>query len=287
MKDDCCDFCKESETSSHCLWSCIIVKDTWKGLGFNIDNSVPPKEFLDVFWLLLESLGDKDQEFFAIVAQCLWNNKNTVRHGGASKQGKTIVEDARRYWEEVQSSVPPKCQLPRPMINDKHWSPPPLDQYKVNVEAAIFKEQGTCGIGVVIKKNKGQIMGAMSKKVEFPLQALEAKAKAAEASILLTWDLGLKDIIVEGDAQMVIQALNGVVAPAIPILKIIEGSKRYLQMFCSWKAVHTNRKNNTAAPLLARDARNVKECVIWVEESPPCIKNQIMNDVIALDISPY
>ena len=60
MKDDCCDFCKESETSSHCLWSCIIVKDTWKGLGFNIDNSVPPKEFLDVFWLLLESLGDKD-----------------------------------------------------------------------------------------------------------------------------------------------------------------------------------------------------------------------------------
>ena len=96
------------------------------------------------------------------------------------------------------------------------------------MEAAIFKEQGTCGIGVVIKKNKGQIMGAMSKKVEFPLQALEAKAKAAEASILLTWDLGLKDIIVEGDAQMVIQALNGVVAPAIPILKIIEGSKRYL-----------------------------------------------------------
>ena len=36
MKDDCCDFCGESETSGHCLWNCIIAKEAWKGLGFNI-----------------------------------------------------------------------------------------------------------------------------------------------------------------------------------------------------------------------------------------------------------
>ena len=130
-------------------------------------------------------------------------------------------------------------------------------------------------------------MGAMSKKVGFPLRALEAKAKATEAGILLAWNLELKDIIMEGDAQLVIQALNGLAAPAIPILKIIEGFRRCLQMFSSWKAVHTNRNNNTATHLLARDAKNVKECVIQVKDSPPCIENQIMNDVIALDFSPY
>ncbi|KAL0011807.1 hypothetical protein SO802_006915 [Lithocarpus litseifolius] len=215
------------------------------------------------------------------------DEKNTVRHGGASKQGKTIAEEARRYREEVRTTVLPKCQLPKPLGNHKHWSPPPQDWYKVNVDAAVFKENGTCGIGVVIRNNMGQIMGAMSKQMGFPLRALEAEAKAAEAGILLAWDLGLKDIIVEGDAQMVIQAINGGVAPAIPILKIIEGSRRCLQMFCSWKAVHTNRKNNTAAHLLAKDARNVKECVIWVEETPPCIENQIKCDVSELDVSPY
>ena len=56
MKDDCCDFCGESETSGHCLWNCIIAKEAWKGLGFNIDNPVHATvEFLDVVWLLLES----------------------------------------------------------------------------------------------------------------------------------------------------------------------------------------------------------------------------------------
>nr|XP_023888246.1 uncharacterized protein LOC112000364 [Quercus suber] len=254
----------------------------------DIDTSVQsPVEFLDVFWLLLESQGEKDWELFAFGAWCLWNNRNTVRHRGASKQGKTITEDARRYREEVRTALPSRGQVPRPMSKHKHWSPPPQDWYKVNVDAAVFKEQGTCGIGVVIRNYKGQIMGAMSKKVEFPLRALEAEAKAAEAGIFLAWDLGLKNIIVEGDAQLVIQALNGVAAPAIPIIKIDEGSRRCLQMFCSWKAVHTNRRNNTAAHLLAREAKNVKESVIWVEDSPPCIENQIMNDVIALDVCPH
>ena len=115
--------------------------------------------------------------------------------------------------------------MPRPLPKHKHWSPPPQDWYKVNVDAAVFREQGTCGIEVVIRNHKGQIIGAMCKQVFFPLRALEAEAKAAEAGILLGWDLGLKNIVVEGDAQLVTQALKGVDAPAIPILKIVEGSR--------------------------------------------------------------
>ena len=134
------------------------------------------------------------------MAWCLWNNRNSVRHGGVSKQGKTIKADARRYWEEVRTALPPKGQVPRPLTKHKHWSPPPQDWYKVNVDAAVFREQGTCGIGVVIRNHKGQIMGAMCKQVLFPLRVLEAEAKAAEAGILLAWDLGLKNIVVEGDA---------------------------------------------------------------------------------------
>ena len=45
-------------------------------------------------------------------------------------------------------------------------------------------------------------------------------------------------------------SLKGSTAPAIPILKIIDGSRKYLQLFSSWKAVHTNRINNEAAPCI-------------------------------------
>ena len=44
------------------------------------------------------------------------------------------------------------------------------------------------------------MMGAMCKKVEFLLGALKVEAKATKASIYLAWDLGLKDIVVEGDS---------------------------------------------------------------------------------------
>lgn len=108
-----------------------------------------------------------------------------------------------------------------------------------------------------------------------------------EAGLLLAQDLGLKDIIVEGDAQLIIQALNGSAAPAIPILMIIEGSRRCLQLFSSWKAAHMDKINNSAAHLLGREAKNVNECVIQVEDSPPSIENQLMSDVIALDFSPH
>ena len=115
----------------------------------------------------------------------------------------------------------------------KHWAPPPQGKYKVNIDAVMFKEQSYCGIGVVIRNDQRQLMGAMCRKVDFLLGVLEAEAKVAEAAILLAWELGLKDIVVEGDSQLVIQALNSSNPPALPILKIVESLKRCLLNFNS------------------------------------------------------
>ena len=41
----------------------------------------------------------------------------------------------------------------------------------------MFKESGNCGIGIVIKSERGEIMGAMSKKLNLPLGALEVKLR--------------------------------------------------------------------------------------------------------------
>ena len=51
-------------------------------------------------------------------------------------------------------------------------------------------------------------MGAMCKKVNLPLAALEIEARVVEERILLAWDLGLKDIIVESDAQTMTTAMK-------------------------------------------------------------------------------
>ena len=87
----------------------------------------------------------------------------------------------------------------------------------------MFKESGSCGIGIVIGNERGLIIGAMSKKINIPLGALEVEAKTFEEGILLARDLGLKDIILEGDVKVVTDALAGCNSPLSLIQMIIEG----------------------------------------------------------------
>ena len=53
---------------------------------------------------------------------------------------------------------------------------------------------------MVIRNAKEEVMGEMSKKICLPLGAIEAEAKAVEEGILLARDLGLKNVVVEGDS---------------------------------------------------------------------------------------
>ena len=104
---------------------------------------------------------------------------------------------------------------------------------------------------------------------------------------MLAWDLGLKDIVVEGDSQLVMNVLKGSVIPTLAIQKIVKGSHWCLSHFRSWRIAHVRRNNNGAAHLLARNALSIDDCVIWVEDTLPIIELQIQNDVIAMNFSLY
>ena len=80
------------------------------------------------------------------------------------------------------------------------------------------------------------------------------EAKAFEEGLQFVGDLGLKQVVLEGDAQGVTDALMGCSSPPISIKMIIEGIKGQKCNTLVWKVSYVRRTYNMAAYLLARNA---------------------------------
>ena len=122
-------------------------------------------------------------------------------------------------------------------------------------------------------------MGALSKKFGLPLGGLEAKAMAVEEGVALAWDLELKDIIIESDALLVTNSLEYQSVMPSSIRKVVEGILEGLRKFNAWDVNHTHRSGNIAAHIMAKQAKFLNVCNIWVEDTPPSITCQVQMDV--------
>ena len=160
-----------------------------------------------------------------------------------------------------------------------HWTPPRCGWYKINVDGAVFKESGSCGVGVVIRNEEGLLMGAISMRVELLLKALEVEARAVQEGIQLAWELGLREVIIEGDAQGVIKALQNFEVCLWPVQNVVKGSLQCLSYFKAWSTSHVRRGGNEASHLMAKMAKSLSTCKIWVEDILSIIVYQVLTNV--------
>ena len=61
----------------------------------------------------------------------------------------------------------------------------------MNVDGAVFSKHKWTGIGVIARDNQGQVVAAMTKKLEFPLGPLEIEANAMETAAIFAKDIGI------------------------------------------------------------------------------------------------
>ncbi|XP_050285738.1 uncharacterized protein LOC126725206 [Quercus robur] len=212
---------------------------------------------------------------------CIWKNRNLLKFEGRGKAAKVLVKEVELLVEEFRSGNT-KEKLPV-VVRTQAWRPPREGWYKANVDGAVFKETNSCGVGVVIRNDQGQIMGAMSKRLNLPLGAVEVEAKAFEEGLRLAGDLGLNQVILEGDAQSITNALMGKSLPPSSIQRLIAGASRWKQWVQVWSASYVRRDGNGAAHVMAQNAKSISDCVVWVEDTPPMIQCQVHRDVLMLN----
>ena len=89
-----------------------------------------------------------------------------------------------------------------------HWSAPTQTRYKVNFDGALFSSTDAAGLGVVIHDNVGAVIGALSMRIPLPQLVAMVETLGCRRAVQFAVEIGLHEVIVEGDVAGVIQAIK-------------------------------------------------------------------------------
>lgn len=183
------------------------------------------QSFFDLLWgVMMEERADVDTiAKLVCIAWAIWYNQNVTRHGGKRRHGKELVSWVAQCTGEFKEVN--VCMKNTTIVAKVRgtWIPPPGNVFKVNVDAAVCTSQRTVGVGVISRDDKGRFETAMSKKIHAPLGAVEAEAMAHEAGLIFAKDIGIHDLIMEGDSLIIHKALCETSNPPSSVATIIQG----------------------------------------------------------------
>ena len=262
LQVDTCSGCNtEAEDAMHFFWKCTRAKELWSSTKLVFPNVMDQLcSFKEMLWCLMmdEKSSPENIELFLTCVWAMWNNKNEVRHGRTRKDGRTLGRWAMQYLDADWAAVD---LLPVPQMSVQHvqtWIPPTAPCLKFNVDAAMFAELHTVGVGIIARDWNRRFVVAMCRKIQAPLRPLEAESKAVEVGLQFARQLGVSDLTIQGDALIVSRALNQS-SSSVPasIDAVIMGIRLAVLEFNNVFFSHVKRSANTPAHLLAKYAKGI------------------------------
>nr|POF17248.1 hypothetical protein CFP56_18364 [Quercus suber] len=279
---DACDGCNvEVEDSIHFFWKCTRAKELWSSskLVFPIEFD-QLNSFKEMLWCLImdEKCSTENIELIVTCAWAMWNNRNTIRHGGTHRDGKMLLQWATEYLVEFRTVMDLLPAAQESIQYAMNWSLPLATFLKFNVDGAIFVELQSVGVGVIAWDWNGRFIATMCKQIHAPLRPLEAKLKAVEIGLQFAKQLGVSNFIIEGDSLIVSRALSQSSSVPASIDAVIMGIRSAALDFHNVYFSHVKRNANTPAHLLAKYAKGIVHQCMWMENCPSFLELAILHD---------
>ena len=158
------------------------------------------------------------------------------------------------------------------------WSPPQAPFLKINYDEAVFRDSNSASIGAVIRASEGGLVASLAEKIPLPQMVVGVEAAAARKAIMLVKDLSLSSIILEGDSEIITQAVQAEEQSLASYGNLIKEIRFHADSFLNFRVSHVKRKGNSVAHNLARHARHVSGLVVWMEEVPSHILLVLLAD---------
>nr|XP_023910596.1 uncharacterized protein LOC112022259 [Quercus suber] len=137
----------------------------------------------------------------------------------------------------------------------------------------------SASLGVIIRDNNGAVIGALSARVPLPQSVAMVEALACRRAIQFAVEIGLHEVIFEGDATVVINAIS--IGPANQSLygHIVDDILSQASLLHFFDFCFFPRSCNSVADALAKRANVGPNLLVWLEDYPEDIAPLVLGDV--------
>ena len=139
---------------------------------------------------------------------------------------------------------------------------------KINFDDSLKVADRRGGIRIIVKNNKGEIVGAVHAFIEGTTNPMAIEANVAFRALLFGKDMRFTRIILEGDALSVITKMMQTEPSLSDVGNLGKVVKDLMKSFSWSKIQYVRRETNEVAHCLAKNALSLKNDVYWVDDCP-------------------
>ena len=135
------------------------------------------------------------------------------------------------------------------------------------------------GVGVIIRDNQGDPIGALTMPVPISQSVAELEALACQQAVQFALEIGLNRVVVEGDFVTIIEALNNCTGQFASYGNILGDIRFQSACFQHIEFKYISRVCNSVADVLAKKASSVVGLQVWLEDLLDDIAFLVVRDV--------
>ena len=225
-----------------------------------------------LFWALVQHCDFLDLN--TMLVWTIWYRQNQIRNKHVEFPASQVLSQVFQMLHEfyrVQLALPS-----RPLSQTQtqvHWQPPPNSILKGNFDGATFKDVNMVGLGVVVHDSQGQVLASLSENIRLHPSTDDVEALVVAKAILFVYDCGFSSIILKGDSEVVIKALQSNEDSFASFGHLLSSLKNTIDAFDFISLSHTHRAGNSIVRYLTKHARHVSSISTWMEGVPPHLFN--------------
>ena len=205
------------------------------------------------------------KELFIMVAWAVWNCRNALKFGHPTLGVDCLSSKAEALLQEYLSVL--AISTMAPTVAALHeWRPLEYPFVKANFDAVVFKTSSSTGIGVIIRDGMGEAIGALTMPIPLANSVATMEALACRRAVLFAKEIGLSDVIFEGDSAEVIQAIIQENSNHPDFGHIIDDIMILASDLNSFQFCHVKHNCNVVVDALAKRAKNTLSLAVWLED---------------------